>query len=145
MTNFKILERVESTFANQENHSYTRSDLQPELGNNYYRIKEVFADGTHRYSPIQKVYFNIDLSRVKVYPNPATDEVFLKCEEYAGQSAKIEIYNSLGELMTIETIDALSEDAIRFGTTELTGGVYVMSIQVENKKALNLLFVVSRL
>ncbi len=143
--NFEVLKKVENEYGDQETQVYTIHDLQPEFGNNYYRIKEVFTNGAYRYSPTKKVHFDLDLLEVNVYPNPATGEVFLKMGDYTGQPAKIEIYNSLGVLMARENFDALPENEIRFVTTEFTSGVYAFYIYIENKKAINIPFVISRL
>ena len=142
--NFEILENVASVNVDQETHTYGRQDLQPDFGYNYYRIKEIFTNGIYRYSPTKKVHFDLNLSKVNVYPNPATTEVFLKTGDYTGQSAKIEIYNSLGILMTTENFDALPEDPIRFSTKEFTSGVYLFYIQVADRNAINVPFVISR-
>lgn len=51
---------------------------------------------------------------------------------------------SFGVLMTTENFDVLPEDAIRFSTKELTSGVYVFYIFIENKKVINVPFVISK-
>ncbi|MEM8909328.1 MAG: hypothetical protein AAGD05_15890, partial [Bacteroidota bacterium] len=50
--------------------NYQQLDQNPILGTNHYRIKQVFNDGTFRYTAVQQVEFGIDLNAFVLYPNP---------------------------------------------------------------------------
>jgi hypothetical protein len=57
--------------------SYSFADRQPLEGKSLYRLKTVDLDGTYSYSQIVGV--NIDLpTGIKLFPNPATDRVFVQ-------------------------------------------------------------------
>jgi len=53
--------------------AYTEQDLTPQLGANYYRIKEVRLDGSVEFTNIEQINFSIDLENFSMYPNPAVD------------------------------------------------------------------------
>lgn len=59
------------------NRSYSFADRQPLEGKSLYRLKTLDLDGTYSYSQIVGV--NMDLpSGIKLFPNPATDRVFVQ-------------------------------------------------------------------
>jgi hypothetical protein len=61
----------------------------PVKGNNYYRIKEVGINGEASYSSVANVHHDCnDLGRIRVYPNPASNVVYLEGTE-AGQVYRV--------------------------------------------------------
>lgn len=58
-------------------NKYTFNDNEPNLGNNYYRLKMTDKDGTFIYSDIRKMYFGAE-QIISIYPNPAGKTVTLK-------------------------------------------------------------------
>jgi hypothetical protein len=57
--------------------SYTYTDKTPLDGINYYRIRENAINGSHTFSPVVKVVFNVS-SIVSLYPNHAKNTVTVK-------------------------------------------------------------------
>lgn len=55
--------------SNSENR-YTLTDHEPIKGVNYYRLKQIDADGNFRYYPVKTILFNTEPS-ITLYPNPA--------------------------------------------------------------------------
>ncbi len=51
---------------------YSWKDIQPEQGQNYYRLKQIDYDGASEFSGLQMVEIlaSIDFSDVQIYPNP---------------------------------------------------------------------------
>jgi len=142
--NFESIELINSEHTDRGIHHYQTIDKAPLVGDNYYRIKEVFIDGSFKYATSQKVYFDLDLSKINLFPNPAHSEVFLMMKDHVGRLAKIKIYNSLGVLMTTESFENLPEQAIRFDTKNFVAGVYMMNIKLDDLKSRNIIFVVSK-
>ena len=64
-------------------------------GNNYYRLKIVARDGTIQYSKIAVVRFT-NTFELSVYPNPATDEIYVNS---ADELTRIMIYDLQGRLI----------------------------------------------
>lgn len=54
--------------------NYSKDDLSPLAGDNFYRIKATGIDGRVQYSNIVKVAPIKSVASVKVYPNPVTDK-----------------------------------------------------------------------
>ncbi len=77
---------------------------------------------------------SVDIGLVKVYPNPATSEVFISFESKSATEIQIELYDSLGR-----KIDQLWEGKIATGSfskrfeLKLGNGLYF--VKIRNKKA----------
>ena len=54
--------------------SYTLVDYNPEIGTNYYRLKQVDFNGSGRYAGLVLVTVNKETRGVVIYPNPAGRE-----------------------------------------------------------------------
>lgn len=61
--------------------SYSFSDPSPLKGMNYYRLKQQDYDGLIKYSPVQAVQIDKLMNPLNLYPNPATEEVYIQTEE----------------------------------------------------------------
>ena len=83
-----LVERI--TAEATENSRYTATDATP-LAHNYYRLRTVDADGTVTISPY--VYLSAAaLAELRVYPNPATDRLWV--DSAGGQTATL--YSAAG-------------------------------------------------
>lgn len=51
--------------------TYSFTDAMPAVGMNYYKLKQIDANGNYSYSGVRPVLVN-DVWKVKLYPNPAT-------------------------------------------------------------------------
>lgn len=56
---------------------YTYNDYNYVAGNNFYRLRMVDQDGAAEYSSVVSAVMNEAGQSVKVFPNPATDKVFV--------------------------------------------------------------------
>ena len=123
--NFEEIKTVEAfRYASQEATQYTDIDEQPVLGDGFYRIRQVFEDGSFGYSSVQKVNFDVDLSKVGVFPNPTETTVNLSLVSFAGRSAAIRIYNPLGLLMEGVDLAEVTPAPVRFDVSAYDAGLY---------------------
>jgi hypothetical protein len=77
--------------------SYSFSDRLPLQGKSLYRLKTVDLDGTYSYSQIVGV--NIDLaSGIKLFPNPATDRIYVQ-HEAALNGAAMQVIGGSGQVL----------------------------------------------
>lgn len=61
--------------------TYNFSDLYPDNGVQFYRLKQIDFNGKHEYSPIISVDFNSIGSSTILYPNPSNGELHIGLEE----------------------------------------------------------------
>lgn len=112
--NFKALGRGSSR------PPYKFTDQYPELGQNFYRIKQVDKDGSASYSKIITVVINRNFN-VTVYPNPATDKLFIKTS--GRERDKIRL-----QLLDVHSRKAYERDHV------LNKGENELTISIENLK-----------
>ncbi len=140
--NFTELKTVDAFgYESQEVTNYEDEDIQPALGEGYYRVRQVFEDGTFRYSNIEKVNFDIDLTAIGLFPNPAETEVQLSLTDFAGRSAEVQIYSPLGVLMDAVSLEEIPERAIRFNVADYQAGLYTITVKVDQRKRFSKRFV----
>ena len=77
------------------------------------------------------------VSELSIFPNPATDEVFVNLSEYAGETGTITIYNNLGKVVTSKKVDEITTSLVNIQVPENNFGVHIVSIKIGNKKIIS--------
>jgi len=131
---FESIAKVPSQGNSDQALVYQSKDSAPMIGTNFYRITQVFLDGSSRESMIKPLVFETDLETVMVFPNPTADEFYLSLKAYVGQAATISIVNAFGEVVEHLSLDEVPETPIRFDASELRSSLYHVMVQVEGKK-----------
>lgn len=75
---------------------------------------------------------NQSLANVKVFPNPSDGVFNLHAEINKSQNAQIEIYNFSGELVDFQILGKVSEIQERLSLENLSDGLYVVVIRLED-------------
>ncbi|HHH50718.1 MAG TPA: T9SS type A sorting domain-containing protein [Saprospiraceae bacterium] len=141
---FQDLTELESITQNTAPQLYKSVDKQPLFGANFYRLKQVFEDGTFEYSNTQKVLFNIDLNEISVYPNPANTEIFVAIKQLAGRKGTLKIINTLGEVQHELDLEKTTTELVSFDLNGYVNGLYIIAIDVEGKRKITRKFVVAK-
>lgn len=76
-------------------HSYTATDRTPAIGPNFYRIKQVDADGKFTYSNIASIRI-AETGTLTIMPNPANDFFILSG---ITKATNVSVYNVAGQLL----------------------------------------------
>ncbi|MFK7934714.1 MAG: lectin-like protein, partial [Saprospiraceae bacterium] len=124
---FQLLnERAENNAARQS-ISYQTKDEQPNEGDNFYRLKVIYQNGTFEYSPLVNVPFN-PVSDFTVFPNPTSDYVDVYLKRFKNQDFNLLITNHLG--IEIERFDFKNQQDrfIRLDVAPLQDGLYFITI-----------------
>lgn len=110
---------------NSDVHHYQFTDHSPVKGINYYRLKQVDKDGRSSFSPIVKVIFDNSRTELKVYPNPATENITIS---YTGQQKKvtITIYDNAGRKVIVKELD--SQRLWQADISGLAKGIYLIQV-----------------
>ncbi|MFP5041271.1 DUF4331 family protein [Parasediminibacterium sp. JCM 36343] len=115
---FATIGKVKATGAT----SYTFTDVSPSAKVvNYYRIKQVDADGKFTYSPIRSVKFDAQVA-FTVSPNPATN--YINVYGSVGSPLNIHLYNISGKELAVKTLGA--NGAATFNVASLAKGIYIV-------------------
>lgn len=130
---FETLDFVSAKAGAQQGSAYAYTDLKPHNGINYYRLKQVDLDGRHEYSWLVNTV--VKTEDINVYPNPATDVIYLKTKETKTGSWKLS--NALGT-----TVKRGSLSFKEINISELPAGMYLLTImdgqQVTTKNVIKL-------
>ena len=132
--NFKQLAQFTNKEWSDELEYHQTIDEQPTTGLNYYRIKEIYLDGTFAYTDVQKIGFTIDLEGISVFPNPAKETLFISLKPYLGKQGVLTLSNQFGQLVKQIDLGKIKEDLIQINTTPLLNGLYHLTVQIEGQK-----------
>ncbi|MEL6924448.1 MAG: thrombospondin type 3 repeat-containing protein [Bacteroidota bacterium] len=139
-----ILEQM-SNYSTSAFIDYQAVDTDPIIGTSYYRLKEIFKDGSFIYSEPREVQISINLNELAVFPNPTTHEAYLHLKEHAGKAANIQIYNALGQLMMEREFDSLPHAPIQLDVQGYRSGMYTVTIQLEQNRRVSTKLIVTKL
>lgn len=103
-------------------NDYSFIHRSPHRGFNYYRLKQLDFDGAFEYSSILVISFN-GQTEFSIYPNPATDELFLELDE---RNVEINIYSITGGL--VKTVKSVPENYL-IDISDLKSGIYSLEVR----------------
>ncbi len=110
-------------------HNYTFTDITPANGNNFYRLKQVDADGNVNFSEVRVVNMATAWS-VKTYPNPVKNNLQIDFNNDKNEPATIVIYNAAGKIVhTEQTLVLQGFNHITIGQVQiLPQGLYFIKL-----------------
>ncbi len=128
----------------QQLRLYDDIDRNPVEGDNYYRIKLVFKDGSYSYSEVRKVSFNPG-SNFILFPNPTGDRVNVYMKRFLGKEVDVVIFNSLGHEVYRQHLDEVKDKIlpIELNRNQFKDGIYLVSV-INGGRALSRRLVVTR-
>ncbi len=130
---FEKLEIVNSQSNDKTQTQYVAYDNAPTEGDNTYRIKATFQDGTSTYSEAKTVQFK-GLSDARIYPNPASDAFTIDLSNYKDQAVDIYLYNYLGQQILSQKIDKVENTEVEMNVANQLSGNYMIRIKSKNKR-----------
>ncbi len=113
---------------------YTDFDIAPATGDNHYRVKLYYTNGTIGYSEPILVHF-ADLIDFTVFPNPASDFVKVNLESVVGRKVDLQVINSLGIPVKIVELDQVYSKYYQIDLRDLKEGHYVLWVILEGHKS----------
>ena len=101
---FNWLTSVASLGDNQFLQDYQTMDAAPYYGINYYRLKQVDKDGRFTLSFIVSVNMAKQLtgSSVSLYPNPASQVLYINVTSTAHMNSMLHVYNAAGTQVAMQ-------------------------------------------
>jgi hypothetical protein len=122
--------------------NYEATDYKPSHGENFYRLRVNYLDGTTIYSPIRRINYDIDFGEIIVYPNPTNNFINIGLRDFAGEEGTVEIFNSLGQSQFNLDYLSIPANPVNVDVSKFVPGIYTISIKVDNKKRFAKQFVV---
>ena len=121
---------------------YSLLDQQPLQGKSYYRLKMVEKTGSSRYSKTRLIQIDQLNTKLRIYPNPAKNDVTISINSSMNQSATLIIRSIAGEVMIRRSISLTETDnRVSVSTNGLSNGLYVVELITPEKTFVNKLTV----
>jgi Secretion system C-terminal sorting domain len=130
--NFEIVAIINNKYASDLSEYYTIYDDAPTEGDNVYRIKVTYIDGTSKISEVQTVKFNAS-EVIQMYPNPAIDVVGVDLTKYKGQAVTISLYNQFGQQVLTQQIEKAA-GTVNLDVSQYTAGNYRIHVVSKGRK-----------
>ncbi len=142
--NFETWRTTESRSDDLGFHFYNEMDEAPGYGKNYYRLIQVAKNGDKSVSEIQEVEFDINLHGFSIYPNPATEKLFVNLDPFLGQKLDIQIFDARGVLMLNKEVDQNNSAIHQIDLANYNNGLYLVALKVNGLKMETKQFIVAR-
>lgn len=124
--NFENIDFVPGAGHSFELKSYESLDNRPNVGMNYYRLKQVDFTGTYQYSDIEVVEFKNPRVTINVFPNPTAEFINIERSE-ANESAQIQLFDQAGRIVVREAWPD-GDFQKKLQLDELPKGIYMLTL-----------------
>ena len=132
---FETISVQDATGPDNSLRTYKELDINPLEGNNYYRLKLIFNNGTRVYTRPQKVVFN-GLLDFSIFPNPAQTEVFVELSQYMDKKIDLIINNQFGKELYRQHIPKVQHAQERIRLDNFSNGLYILQINTKGKETI---------
>lgn len=115
--------------------SYQFTDLEPLVGNAYYRLKQIDKDGKVTYSNIVVIRYNSsgNIEIAGIYPNPVKEVLNVKLVAPKTEEVRLLITDVSGKLLKqLNTTIVVGDNNIAIPVSQLTSGVYLIKVICAN-------------
>ncbi|MEL7426186.1 MAG: T9SS type A sorting domain-containing protein [Bacteroidota bacterium] len=126
-------------FSNGELH-YQTIDPNPQIGINYYRLRQTDFDGSSSLSEIQLAVFNAkDLRELSIYPNPAREQVQVTIP-VVFKTGTLDIFDTNGRLIRTQPLTS-GASQITVSVRDIQAGTYLLRFTLDEEYLVKLLTV----
>lgn len=108
---------------------YTFVDTDPNAGKAYYRLKQIDLDGKSEYSDLCFVNNELEEYKLKVYPNPAGNTVYVNFG--TNVSPSVSVLNNWGDEVPVKVYDG--DNGKVLDTSNLPDGFYIIQVTIDRK------------
>ncbi|MCP4439436.1 MAG: T9SS type A sorting domain-containing protein [Aureispira sp.] len=124
-------EEMDKVIAYNKKLAYGFVDLQPLVGNTYYRLRLVDVDGRISYSRVRTVYMDgVDV--IEIFPIPNNGVFTIRLESTSAKNLSIQLWDQLGRRV-YETEKSVNRgiNQLEIQTIKLSNGVYYLQLRDE--------------
>jgi Lectin C-type domain/HYR domain/Secretion system C-terminal sorting domain len=129
---FEKLAIVNNKYFTDITEFYSVTDNAPEEGDNTYRVKVTYVDGTSKTSGAQTVSFK-GSEGIRLFPNPAVDAVGVDLSKYKGQAVTVSLYNQFGQQVLTQQIEKAS-GIVTLDVSQNSAGNYLIRVVSKGRK-----------
>ena len=126
---FDQIGHVQGSGTTSEVKSYQFLDRSPEIGFNFYRLKQVDFNGEFEYSEIRSVKHET-ISHFQVFPNPTSDYLVVNAPGLKSDAnASYQLINELGQIAQKGSLTSYT----RLDVSDRENGIYFLQIFNDQK------------
>ncbi len=131
--NFETIATIQGSGTTTEMNTYSFMDENPASGNNYYRLMQTDYNGETSYSHITQVYVSSAvISLEQIYPNPATDMIYLAVNSRNYEPVTVTVVNMYGKVVYQYTQNvSMGINELSVDVSTLSPGVYFLKVANE--------------
>ncbi|WP_045114587.1 T9SS type A sorting domain-containing protein [Microscilla marina] len=131
--NFKTIGTIKASESEQSTQKYEMIDPSPEIGLNYYRIRQVQAHESSRRSRMVEVKVAV-ARKMEVYPNPATktEDLQVLVPADAGDKVAVSILDIQGTQMYNKVYADFAGAPVTFPHLQLPKGIYIIKVTIND-------------
>jgi len=129
--NFEKIATINGAGTKNSVSNYTYSDeVQNHDGTAYYRLSQTDYDGTKNILETRAVTCSESTSgNISIYPNPATDVVYISLNEETDDNMIVNIYNLFGDNVYTETLKTIKgKNTFAINSSNFKQGIYSIII-----------------
>jgi hypothetical protein len=132
--NFEVIGEVTGAGNSVETLRYHLYDRSPEVGINYYRLKQIDFDGKFEYFDIRSVEFNNVYGNLQLIGNPVENELeyFINRENHGEVTVQFTDVN--GNIVSNQNVTTTAKQTYQtLDTSKLAKGMYFLQLIVQGK------------
>ena len=104
-TQFSVLGTVPSLGNSTGVKTYSQLDVQPSVGDHFYRIKSTSNDAINKYSAIVKVNIGSTKNSISLYPNPIVNgTVSVQINNEVAGTYTCRLVNTIGQVLAVKEV-----------------------------------------
>ena len=131
--NFEVLELRDNTELTDKLKFMTFYDNAPYEGDNFYRVKSTFLDGTSAYTNVQQINTKV-AADFSIFPNPTDEEAWLDLKAFAGKQVTLTVSDLAGKTLQLEVIKEAPITPHHLDLSGYTTGLYFIKVQTAGKR-----------
>jgi len=134
-TDFEEVTKIAAAGNSTSPQNYSFADPTLRVGEHYYRLKQVDADGSYEYSEIVAITcVDTEPANVEIFPNPVRDFATVHLNLATDVDIRASIFDAQGQLISERNQD-MSEGLhnINFDTQLLAKGIYIMQVCINEQ------------
>lgn len=108
---------------------YSLVDESPLRGKNYYRLRQVDFDNKQSLSETVIGLISNESEKILLFPNPATDELFVQVPETVDGAVQFTIFDTNGKAVRSTSVQATSQSVHALQLNQLLPGIYTLKVR----------------
>jgi hypothetical protein len=110
--------------------NYNFMDYEPEVGSNYYRIRQIDFDGSDSYSKTIAIETDLRDEPLVVYPNPANNSTTIEIQQEVDENGMISITDINQKIIRQISLESRNNSGKRdIDLTNLPSGIYFLHLE----------------